>query len=406
MKFVTDLSKGILGQGDSPELWTEIISHIPDSVLLKPDVKILSVACGHCTEAVIIAKRMMDLGISKEKVRDSIWLIDKYQVFTNPAKVVFGFTNVITADFLEWKTDMKFSVVVGNPPYKNLSDDGKQTNKSIWKDFLVTAGTLTEKSGYIVMVHPMGWGSPSDNGKLNEKFFTKLNLIYADVRTSLKTHFPGVGSTFSVTITKNEKYSGATEINADDGTTIIDFRVTRLISNDGMKIIKKLTSDTKKCTFKLAGKHEQYPGEGFHFNDKPVGNVYKNIHQVNSSVDYEPGTSIPVRYSVSPSAVQGLPKVVIPYNGPANVIVDSGIYGVGWCQYMKLLPNEIKGATDVFKSKLFTFFSKKKHTQYNETKNLNLFPKLDLTRSWTDQELYQHFNLTQEEIDYIEKTVK
>lgn len=37
---------------------------------------------------------------------------------------------------------------------------------------------------------------------------------------------------------------------------------------------------------------------------------------------------------------------------------------------------------------------------------LKFIPKIDLTRSWTDQEIYQHFNLTQEEIDYIEANVK
>jgi hypothetical protein len=62
-RYLTDFSKGILGQPDSVDLWTEIINHIPDEILLKPDVKILSVACGHGTEAVLIANRMLALGI-------------------------------------------------------------------------------------------------------------------------------------------------------------------------------------------------------------------------------------------------------------------------------------------------------------------------------------------------------
>ena len=33
-------------------------------------------------------------------------------------------------------------------------------------------------------------------------------------------------------------------------------------------------------------------------------------------------------------------------------------------------------------------------------------PKIDLSKSWTDEELYKYFNLTQEEIDYIESQVK
>ena len=118
MKFAVDLDKGILGSPDSAELWQDITGRIPDKVLLKPNVRILVVACGHCTEAVILARRMLALGISKKAVQDSIWLIDKYQVFTNPAKKIFGFKNVVTADFLEWNPVMKFDVLVGNPPFQ------------------------------------------------------------------------------------------------------------------------------------------------------------------------------------------------------------------------------------------------------------------------------------------------
>ncbi len=34
------------------------------------------------------------------------------------------------------------------------------------------------------------------------------------------------------------------------------------------------------------------------------------------------------------------------------------------------------------------------------------FPKIDLTRGWTDTELNTHFELTQEEIGFIEEAVK
>ncbi len=36
----------------------------------------------------------------------------------------------------------------------------------------------------------------------------------------------------------------------------------------------------------------------------------------------------------------------------------------------------------------------------------NLFPIVDFTKVWSDQELYAHFKLTQEEIEYIEANVK
>ena len=41
-----------------------------------------------------------------------------------------------------------------------------------------------------------------------------------------------------------------------------------------------------------------------------------------------------------------------------------------------------------------------------KTNMVRALPKLDLTRTWTDQELYAHFGLTDEEIRYIEEQVK
>ena len=116
MKFVTDLSKGILGNPDNAEMWSEIIDQIPEEILLNKDAKILNVACGHSTEAREIIKRMRSLGVSAQEANERVTVLDKYSEFTNAAKMA-GFQNVIKADFMEWKTDMKFDVVVDNPPY-------------------------------------------------------------------------------------------------------------------------------------------------------------------------------------------------------------------------------------------------------------------------------------------------
>jgi hypothetical protein len=86
LRFVTDYSKGILGEPDSAELWNNILSKIPDHVLVKPDVKILNVAFGYGTEADLLAQRMIDLGVDRTAIKESICLIDKFQTFTNRAQ--------------------------------------------------------------------------------------------------------------------------------------------------------------------------------------------------------------------------------------------------------------------------------------------------------------------------------
>ena len=53
--------------------------------------------------------------------------------------------------------------------------------------------------------------------------------------------------------------------------------------------------------------------------------------------------------------------------------------------------------------KFLNIFYREGRYAYNVFRNI---PSIDLSRKWTDQELYEYFDLTQEEINYIESQVK
>lgn len=298
---------------------------------------------------------------------------------------------------------MKFSVVIGNPPFKLLADNGRQTNLSIWKDFLVRSSELLEPRGYLAMITPTGWCSPSDSGKIAERVFTKKNLVFADISDHMRTHFPRVNSTFGYTITQNQPYGGATKLRTNTGTHTVDLRKTPVLTATGMSIMQRLTDNNlPRCAWQHARRAQQYPGTGYRTGTQPTTAIYPNIHHVNSSRDYLPGTKIPVRWSETPSALQGVAKVVIPYNGPVTVIVDSGTYGVGWCQVLLLRDCDLlESATVVFQSALFRWFAAQRYTQYNESKNLRVFPLVDLSQPWTPDTLLDFFGLNQEEREFL-----
>ena len=66
---------------------------------------------------------------------------------------------------------------------------------------------------------------------------------------------------------------------------------------------------------------------------------------------------------------------------------------------------EAKSIKSFLSSKLYTFWVNSTKTSGFNT-GLSKLPMLDSNKIWTDKELYTHFNLTQEEIDYIETSLK
>lgn len=63
-----------------------------------------------------------------------------------------------------------------------------------------------------------------------------------------------------------------------------------------------------------------------------------------------------------------------------------------------------KNIINTYSRKLFEWYIKNEKSGGFNTGIFKL-PKLDSSKSWTDEELYQHFNLTPEEIQLIEDTI-
>jgi site-specific DNA-methyltransferase (adenine-specific) len=69
--------------------------------------------------------------------------------------------------------------------------------------------------------------------------------------------------------------------------------------------------------------------------------------------------------------------------------------------------SEAKNLATYLKTSLCRFIHLKTKTSRSlRTPQLKFIPKVDLTKSWTDKELYKHFKLSQEEIDYVESSIK
>jgi len=91
---------------------------------------------------------------------------------------IVGEVNIYHANALDGAKeikDMKFDVVVGNPPYqapaKTDKNKGKANGVTIWHDFVRLAFDITSDDGCVCFVHPASWRKPQGAGTKTRDLF-------------------------------------------------------------------------------------------------------------------------------------------------------------------------------------------------------------------------------------------
>lgn len=129
----------------------------------------------------------------------------------------FG-VNYVHADYLTWSPDMKFDVIVGNPPFQEVTETGRKDQASnLWTKFWVKSLELAKDDGIVSLITPTSWLSPSANLKGPYKFLGKTRLWDVfNTYTSraqvegVESYFKGVGSSFGIVLVDKGGAEGLT----------------------------------------------------------------------------------------------------------------------------------------------------------------------------------------------------
>ena len=285
---------------------------------------------------------------------------------------------------------MKFDVIIGNPPY-NANNKAK---KKLWPKFITVA--FNANPSHIIFITPTAWayGESSETTPVRNKL--KDGLVFADLCCS--RYFPDIGDDISAWYWSSI-YKGMTNVIAKGGDYYqhdFSFRFIKKEDQLFVDIERKVFSHKDKIEIRA-------------FNEP------KNNLKESGKFKVQYSASQVLFTDIQPSDYFH-PKVFINKSGhywtskdPSKYIhyMDEGISG-GLAYYI-LVNNKKEGdhLVSLLQSKLYVFLM-----QFNPTKNIqfkvdvNKLPIMDLSKSWSDKDLYQYFELTQEEIDYIEAIVK
>lgn len=227
-------------------------------------------------------------------------------------------------------------------------------------------------------------------------------------RDECKKHFPGIGSTFSYFVIEKKEYDGSTSIiskningeidvanNLDLNTCMIDV-FPRDLTDIGLSIIQKTLSDSVE---KLG----------------IVNNTYNHsVHRKKWRLERSDEFQHPIQNTPSklywynyPHPHQGLLKLLIPTTTyfRTQMLSTNGVTQ-SFCYF--LIGNELDPeiVSNNINNKLFDYLNECfRYANWNSVNFLRKLPKIPFDVIMSDDEIYEYFNLTTDEINHINRLI-
>lgn len=388
---------------DIDELVTEMLDSYPPDVIIHGTVLDPAIGGGQFVKEVERRKRAA--GKTDKEIRKTVFGFEenvlRLDYAVNKHNLVGTYqTNFSDKDFKK----MKFDAIVGNPPFKDSSNESSYTN--LWSKIYKKSFQLLDDDGYMAMVTPKTWATPKQENRESQtteiKEIIKNHAVVVNIDECAR-HFPDIGSTFSYSIVSKKPNTNKAvliktpdgDVNISDISSVIN-RLPKNISKESIEIFRKVFS--KPCFEKEKGTTPG--GEMIHDRDRTGA----KIKQYPYRVQYSAGT---VKWSNTKNKYQDKKKVLFPNQTTHNYpIYDPGISAPPNRGAVFLVNNDKEGKNFVHfvKSNLMQFVIQEQRFHHGmlNTEVVSKIPKIDLTKKLTNEEIYKLFDLSPEEIAYVE----
>lgn len=316
--------------------------------------------------------------------------------------------------------NMKFDVIIGNPPY-HLSDAGESTGSSpIYQHFVEQAKKLNPR--YLTMIIPSRWFA---GGKGLDEF---RDAMLNDSRISHLVDYPIAGDVFpGVKIIGGvcyflweKNYNGLCQV-----TTIMNHRQDSMKRNLNEfdtfvrfnKAISILEKVSKKKYASLCEKVSRQKPFGLRTFSMPTGKGTITLY-ANKKIGKIQKSAIPIGLDILnkwkvlisrgygeggetreyPRMIIGKPIIAPPGSACTETYIIVNSFDT---------KEEAINLASYLKTKFCRFLiGLRKNTQDVNKDRFSFVPNISMRIKWTDKKLYRHFSFSEEEIEFIESLVR
>ena len=379
----------------------EMVNKIPKEFWNRKNLKIIDPCCGDGNFFVPILNKLMKKNDKKDILENILYFNDINEDRLNNVKKVYNNDkynlNITKEDFLEKNYDTLFDLVVANPPFAKLLPNGKRASKNhnMIKEFINKSLEILKPGGYLLYITPDNWTSYADRNVLITQL-TKLQIVYLNIKIAKGKYFKGVGSSFTWYLIENKPFYKDIEVEGIRNDKIykalvpsrarnfIPLHYDKTINDIFYKTIENI--NLEKFNVETTSFLHKYTKREHINNDKTDEFKYKLIHTPKQTV-----------YSNIKHKWQTGYKVFISTTDAYSTFIDN----CGMTQSIAFIRCKSKKEATTFKKildhELYKFLNDLcRWGNWNNIRILQSFPiPTDKKNIWNN------FNLTDEEINYI-----
>jgi hypothetical protein len=368
----------------------ELLDDIPESEFISTTSTWCDPEMGGGQIVKAIEDRLKKYGHSEKNIKSRVFGYESTDLRINYAR---NKHNLIGTYKEGEPNGMKFDNITTN---SNWASDGADpdrpmsgVNVKLWQLALDSyINELLNDGGNLAYICPGTWCQGKKNPVNNTNILNDIIKTYntKTIKTDVKEKcFPKVGHKVitSFVLNKTKTYPNEVKINDKNITNFQDWNVIPSNRLTQEILMSKIFNDYDKFDF-------QFVRKSFSF---------KEARETKSAI-YSNKTYLGTKgflYVKEKTKFDNLPKVLIYRMSNAGFVADDvGEITPSYSSVCLLKEKEEgKNLVKLFESELYTFLmSTIKQGQYWEASLFNLFPKLDLTKEWTDDMIYNELSIS------------